>query len=138
MLTDDGWYRSGDAAKADADGYIYIVDRLKDMIVSGGENVYCAEVESALSTHPAVLEVAVFGVPDEKWGERVHATVVLREPDGATGDDLIEHCRALIAGYKLPRTVDFLTDPLPKSGAGKILKRDLRAPYWEGHTKAVN
>ena len=138
VLTDDGWYRSGDAAKTDADGYIYIVDRLKDMIVSGGENVYCAEVESALSTHPAVLEVAVFGVPDEKWGERVHATVVLREPDGATGDDLIEHCRALIAGYKLPRSVDFLTDPLPKSGAGKILKRDLRTPYWEGHTKAVN
>ena len=137
-LTDDGWYRSGDAAKVDADGYLYIVDRLKDMIISGGENVYCAEVESALSTHPAVLEVAVFGVPDERWGEAVHAAVVLREPGLATDQDLLEHCREQIAGYKVPRSFELLDEPLPKSGAGKILKRELREPHWRNRSVAIS
>jgi long-chain acyl-CoA synthetase len=136
-LTEDGWYRSGDAGRLDADGYLYIVDRIKDMIITGGENVYCAEVESALSSHPAVLEVAVFGVPDDRWVERVHATVVLREAGAACEQELVEHCRARIAGYKLPRSVDLRTELLPKSGAGKVLKRDLRAPYWQGNDSAV-
>lgn len=131
-LTPDGWYRSGDAGRVDADGYLYIVDRLKDMIITGGENVYSAEVESALSSHPAVLESAVFGIPDDDWVERVHAAVVLCEPGAATEEQLVDHCRGLIAGYKLPRSIDLRTEPLPKSGAGKVLKRELRAPYWDG------
>jgi long-chain acyl-CoA synthetase len=130
-LAEGGWYRSGDAAHMDADGYIYIVDRLKDMIITGGENVYCTEVENALYSHPAVLEAAAFGVPDERWGERVHAAVVLRPGSEACEDDLIEHCRRRIAGYKLPRSVEFHAAALPKSGAGKILKRVLRQPHWE-------
>lgn len=129
-LTEGGWYRSGDGGRMDADGYLYIVDRLKDMIITGGENVYCTEVESALASHPAVLEVAVFGVPDEQWGERVHAAVVLRSPAAATEKELSAHCREQIAGYKLPRSFDLRTELLPKSGAGKVLKRELRAPYW--------
>jgi long-chain acyl-CoA synthetase len=99
--------------------------------------VYCAEVESALSSHPAVLEVAVFGVPDDRWVEAVHAAVVLREPGGATDSDLVEHCRELIAGYKLPRSFEFRTDPLPKSGAGKVLKRELREPHWKDRGSAL-
>jgi long-chain acyl-CoA synthetase len=104
---------------------------VKDRIGSGGEHVYCAEVESAISSHPAVLEVAVFGVPDDRWVEAVHATVVLRDPQGATADELVEHCRDKIAGYKVPRSVELRVDPLPKSGAGKILKRELREPHWK-------
>jgi acyl-CoA synthetase (AMP-forming)/AMP-acid ligase II len=130
-LSDAGWYRSGDAAHMDADGYIYIVDRLKDMIITGGENVYCTEVENALYSHPGVLEAAAFGVPDARWGERVHAAVVLRPGTEASEDDLIEHCRLRIAGYKLPRSLEFHGAALPKSGAGKILKRVLRQPHWE-------
>jgi long-chain acyl-CoA synthetase len=130
-LVEDGWYRSGDAAHMDADGYVYIVDRLKDMIITGGENVYCTEVENALYSHPLVLEAAAFGVPDERWGERVHAAVVLRPGTEACEHDLIEHCRDRIAGYKLPRSVEFHAGALPKSGAGKILKRELRQPHWE-------
>ena len=135
---ENGWYRSGDAAYCDDDGYFYIVDRMKDMIISGGENVYSSEVENAIYKHPDVVEAAVFGVPDEQWGERVHAAVVLR--DGADIDDeaIIEHCRTLIAGYKLPRSVDFHTEPLPKSGAGKILKVELREPYWAGRDRAIS
>ena len=128
-LDADGWYRSGDAAHMDADGYVYIVDRVKDMIISGGENVYSTEVENALYSHPAVLEAAVFGVPDERWGERVHAAVVLRPGHDAQAEELIEHCRQLIAGYKLPRSVELHADALPKSGAGKVLKRELRRPH---------
>lgn len=138
VLTEDGWYRTGDAGRMDADGYIYIVDRVKDMIVSGGENVYCAEVESALSSAPGVVEVAVFGVPDEQWGERVHAAIVHAEGgEPPVEDALVEHCRDVIAGYKLPRSFEFRTEPLPKSGAGKVLKRDLRAPHWEGRKEGV-
>jgi long-chain acyl-CoA synthetase len=134
----DGWYRSGDAAYRDRDGYLYIVDRMKDMIISGGENVYSSEVENAIYAHPAVVEAAVFSVPDERWGERVHAAVVLRDGVSVEADAIIEHCRPLIAGYKLPRSVDIHLEPLPKSGAGKILKVALREPYWRGHDRAVS
>jgi long-chain acyl-CoA synthetase len=137
-LDSDGWYHSGDLAYTDDDGFIYIVDRAKDMIISGGENVYCTEVENALFKHAAVLEAAVFGVPDEQWGERVHAAIVLREGLRPVEEELVEHCRELIAGYKLPRSFEFHAEPLPKSGAGKVLKRDLREPYWAGHEQRVS
>jgi long-chain acyl-CoA synthetase len=132
----DGWYHTGDLGRLDADGYLYLVDRAKDMIVTGGENVYCSEVEEALYKHPAVLEAAVIGVPDGKWGEAVHAIVVPREPVSA--DDLIEFCRQHIASYKLPKAVTFSETELPKSGPGKILKRELRKPFWEGKQRGIN
>jgi long-chain acyl-CoA synthetase len=125
----DGWYRTGDLGYQDEDGFLYLVDRAKDMIVSGGENVYSTEVEEALYRHPAVLEAAVFGIPDAQWGEAVHAVVVLRSE--ADSYELISHCRTLIAGYKVPKRIEFRSEPLPKSGAGKVLKRKLREPYWE-------
>jgi long-chain acyl-CoA synthetase len=138
VLDDDGSYHTGDAAYEDKDGYIYIVDRVKDMIISGGENVYSVEVENAIYQHEGVLEAAVIGVPDDKWGERVHAVIVLKDGESADEDEIVTHCRGLIAGYKLPRSVEFRTDALPKSGAGKMLKRDLRAPYWEGQERQVS
>jgi long-chain acyl-CoA synthetase len=119
----------------DDEGYLFLLDRSKDMIISGGENVYCTEVEDALYSHPAVLEATVFGIPHAQWGEAVHAVVVLRAD--ATEEELIAHCRSRIGGYKVPRSVSFQTDPLPKSGPGKVLKRELRAPYWEGHDSAL-
>ncbi|MFZ5781537.1 MAG: acyl-CoA synthetase [Pseudomonadota bacterium] len=134
----DGWYHSGDGAYMDDEGFVYIVDRLKDMIISGGENVYSAEVENAISLLQGVGEVAVIGVPDERWGERVHAIIVPKPGAELTADDVVEHCRIQIAGYKCPRSVEFRDTPLPLSGAGKILKRELREPYWKGFTKAVN
>ena len=134
----EGWMHTGDLATIDEENYIYIVDRAKDMIISGGENVYSVEVENALYTHPAVLEVAVIGIPDETWGEVVHAVVVCKPGMQVTGDELIEHSRSQIAGYKVPRSVEFSQDALPKSGAGKILKRDLRDKYWEGKSRNVN
>jgi long-chain acyl-CoA synthetase len=137
-LDGEGWYHSGDAGYLDDEGYLFIVDRVKDMIVSGGENVYSVEVENAIYQHEAVLEAAVFGVPDERWGERVHAAVVLRQGTSASEEEIIAHCRELIAGYKLPRSIDFHSEPLPKSGAGKLLKRDLRAPYWQGLERQVS
>ncbi len=138
VFTDDGWYRTGDLASIDEGGYVFIVDRAKDMIVTGGENVYTTEVENALAGHPSVLELAVFGVPDERWGEAVHAEVVLKVGTSATERELIDHCRATIAGYKVPRSITIRDQPLPKSGAGKILKRDVRAPYWDGHDRAIS
>jgi long-chain acyl-CoA synthetase len=132
----DGWYHTGDLGRIDEDGYLYLVDRAKDMIVTGGENVYCSEVEEALYKHPAVLEAAVIGVPDGKWGEAVHAVVVQREP--VTADELIEFCREHIAGYKLPKGITFSETELPKSGPGKILKRELRKPFWEGKQRGIN
>ncbi|HSK62121.1 MAG TPA: AMP-binding protein [Actinomycetospora sp.] len=129
----DGWFASGDLGLLDDGGHLFLVDRAKDMIVSGGENVYSAEVENALFAHPSVVEVAVFGVPHERFGEAVHAVVVLRdEPEdpAAFTEELVAHCRATIAGYKVPRSVETRTEPLPKSGAGKILKRELRAVFW--------
>ena len=134
----DGWYRTGDVAYVDDHGYFYIVDRAKDMIISGGENVYTTEVENAIYAHPTVLEAAAFGIPDDTWGELVHAEVVLKPGAEATGDELVAHCRTLIAGYKVPKSINVRADALPKSGAGKILKRDLRAPFWEGHDRAVH
>ena len=132
----DGSYRSGDLGYLSADGCLFLVDRLKDMIVSGAENVYSTEVEEALYRHPGVLEAAVFGVPDERWGEAVHAVVVPRN-EGITVDELIEHCRGLISGYKMPKAIELRTEPLPKSGAGKVLKRELREPFWAGHDHRI-
>jgi long-chain acyl-CoA synthetase len=132
----NGWYRTGDLGRLDDEGYLFLVDRAKDMIVSGGENVYCSEVEEALYKHPAVLEAAVFGVPDDQWGEAVHAVIVPREEVSA--EELIESCRKLIAGYKIPKAISFSAQELPKSGPGKILKRQLRAPFWEGRESQVN
>ncbi len=131
----DGWYRTGDLGYMDEHAYLYLVDRAKDMIVSGGENIYSTEVEEALYRHPAVLEAAVFGIPDDRWGEVVHAVVVPR--DDVTEADLLRHCRELIAGYKLPKGIELRSEPLPKSGAGKVLKRELRAPFWEGRRTMV-
>ncbi|HEY1944777.1 MAG TPA: long-chain fatty acid--CoA ligase [Roseiarcus sp.] len=132
----DGWLRSGDMGYVDDDGFLFIVDRLKDMIVSGGENVYSAEVENALTQHPAVASCAVIGIPSERWGEQVHAVIVLREGAKADATELREHCRQFIAGYKCPVSVEF-RDSLPVSGAGKLLKHVLREPYWSGHTRYV-
>lgn len=134
----DGWIMSGDAGYLDDDGYLFIVDRTKDMIISGGENVYSAETESALSTHPDVLECAVIGIPDATWGERVHAIVRLKPGLRPDPDSLIDFCKARIAGYKCPRSIDFREAPFPLSAAGKVLKRELRAPYWEGRARNVN
>ena len=108
------------------------------MIVSGGENVYCSEVEDAIYTHPGVLEATVFGIPDEQWGEAVHAVVVARDDADLDEATIIDHCRSQIGGYKVPKSVAFQTDPLPKSGPGKVLKRELRAPHWEGHERQIN
>jgi acyl-CoA synthetase (AMP-forming)/AMP-acid ligase II len=126
----DGWMHTGDGGRMDENGYVFIVDRIKDMIITGGENVYSAEVENALAGHPAVAACAVIGVPDSDWGERVHAVVVLLPGQQATAEEIRTHCKTLIAGYKAPRSVDFV-DALPMSGAGKILKRDLRKQYWD-------
>ncbi|MEM8490800.1 MAG: long-chain fatty acid--CoA ligase [Pseudomonadota bacterium] len=133
----NGWVHTGDGAYRDEDGFIFIVDRLKDMIVSGGENVFSAEVESALSTHDSVEAVSVIGIPDEQWGEAVHAIVILREGCAPSEDELIEHCKSLIANYKCPRSFTFRSDPLPLSGAGKVLKTELRKPFWEGRERGV-
>ena len=135
----DGWYWTGDVGRVDDGGHLYLLDRSKDMIISGGENIYCTEVEDALYTHPAVLEATVFGIPHESWGEAVHAVVVLRPdaPDDLDATTLIAHCRDNIAGYKVPRSVEFRSEPLPKSGPGKVLKRELRNPYWAERDAAI-
>jgi len=133
-----GWLHTGDGGRLDEEGMLFIVDRVKDMIVSGGENVYSAETEQAVYAHPAVAECAVIGIPHESWGEQVHAIVRLKEGYSLTAKDLIDHCKALIAGYKCPKSVEFRDEPLPLSGAGKILKKDLRAPYWTGQDRNVS
>ncbi|HEY2427524.1 MAG TPA: AMP-binding protein [Acidimicrobiales bacterium] len=132
-----GWYHTGDAGRLDEHGYLFLVDRVKDMIVTGGENVYSAEVENALSAHPAVDQVAVIGIPSEQWGEAVHAIVVLKVGAEVTDEELKAWCRERIAGYKVPKSIEFRAEPLPLSGAMKVLKRELRAPYWEGRDRAV-
>jgi long-chain acyl-CoA synthetase len=132
----EGWYRTGDLGYQDEEGYIYLVDRAKDMIVSGGENVYSTEVEEVLFQHPAVLEAAVFGIPDDRWGESVYAVVVLRSQ--VETEDLLSHCRSVIADYKVPKAIEIRSDPLPKSGAGKVLKRDLREPFWADRESRVS
>jgi long-chain acyl-CoA synthetase len=132
-----GWYHTGDLGTMDEDGYIYIVDRKKDMIISGGENIYSVEVEHALASHPSVLECAVIGVPDDKWGESVLGVVVLRAGHEVGLEDLIAHCRERIAHYKAPKAIVF-AESLPKSGAGKILKRELREVYWRDEVRQVH
>jgi acyl-CoA synthetase (AMP-forming)/AMP-acid ligase II len=132
----DGWFHSGDAGYFDEDGYLYVHDRLKDMIVSGGENVYPAEVESALFGHPAVADVAVIGVPDDRWGEAVMALVVRKPGTAVTAEALVAHARLHIAGYKVPKSVAFV-DALPRNPTGKLLKRELRAPYWAGRDRPI-
>ena len=129
VITEDGWFRTGDMGKVDADGYVYVEDRLKDMIISGGENIYSPEVERVLAEHPAVMEVAIIGVPDDQWGESVKAVVALHPGQEATEDELIAFCREHLAGFKCPKSVDVL-EALPRNPTGKILKRDLRKPYW--------
>ena len=130
------WYLTGDLGYRDDEGYLFLVDRAKDMIVSGGENIYSTEVEDALASHPAVEEAAVFGVPDPRWGESVYAVVYARQP--VTAEELVAHCRQRIAGFKVPRHIELRTDPLPKSAAGKILKRELREPHWAGQQTYVS
>jgi long-chain acyl-CoA synthetase len=134
----DGWMHTGDGGYMDEDGFVYIVDRIKDMIVTGGENVYSAEVENMVAQFPAVAQCAVIGVPSDRWGESVHAVVVPRPGGAVDAEVLIAFCHQRIAGYKCPRSVEVRDSPMPMSGAGKILKRDLRAPFWEGKARRVN
>ena len=130
------WYLTGDLGYRDDESYLFLVDRAKDMIVSGGENIYSTEVEDALASHRAAEEVAVFGVPDPRWGESVYAVVSVRQP--VTAEELVAHCRQRIAGFKVPRHVELRSGPLPKSAAGKILKRELREPHWAGQQTYIS
>lgn len=131
-VTEDGWLRSGDGGHLDADGYVYVTDRIKDMIVSGGENVYPAEIERVLAEYPAIADVAVIGVPDERWGEVPRAIVVA--PDGLDREAALAHCRENLAAFKCPREID-VVDELPRNPTGKILKKELRAPFWAGRER---
>jgi len=132
-----GWFHTGDAGYVDEEGFIFLKDRIKDMIVTGSENVYPAEIEAVLMGHPEVLECAVIGVPDAKWGETVKAVVVRRAGTGLSETLLIEWSRDKLAGFKRPHSVDFV-DALPRNASGKLLKRTLREPYWAGYTRRVN
>jgi long-chain acyl-CoA synthetase len=134
----EGWYHTGDAGYIDSEGYVYLVDRLRDMIVSGGENIYSAEVEDAVASHPAVAQVAVIGVPSEQWGEEVLAIVVPKPAAEVTEADIKDWTRQRIARYKVPKSVEFRAEPLPLSGAMKVMKRELRGPYWKGHDRNIN
>jgi long-chain acyl-CoA synthetase len=134
----DGWMHTGDGGYMDEDGFIYVVDRVKDMIISGGENVYSVEVENAIAQHPAVAQCAVIGIPSEQWGEQVHAVVVTKSNSSVSASELIEFSKKLIAGYKCPRSVDISENPLPLSGAGKVLKRELRKPFWDSRERHVS
>ena len=133
----DGMFRTGDIGYQDAEGFVYIQDRLKDMIVSGGENVYSGEVEAVVQAHPAVREAAVFGIPDPQWGELVMACVVLKAGHALSAEDLVAHCRRSLAHYKVPRRIEFSDSDLPKSGSGKVLKRLLRERFWAGRERLV-
>jgi long-chain acyl-CoA synthetase len=133
----DGWMHTGDGGYMDQDGFVYVVDRIKDMIITGGENVYSTEVENVVAQYPGVLQCAVIGIPDPRWGEAVHVVVVVKAGTMVDAADLIAFCKERIAGYKCPHSVDMRTDPLPISGAGKILKRELRRPFWEGQGRNV-
>jgi len=134
----DGFFRTGDIGYRDAEGYFYILDRVKDMIVTGGENVYSGEVEAVIYAHPAVREAAVFGIPDAVWGELVMACVVLKPDRALSAEELIAHCRRSLANYKIPRRVEFSETELPKNGTGKILKRILRERFWVNQQRAVS
>ncbi len=133
----DGWFHTGDMAVVNAEGYITIVDRQKDIIISGGENISSVEIENALYAHSAVFECAVIGIPDERWGETPKALVVLKPGQTLTAEDLLAHCRRHLAGFKIPSSVEF-RDSLPKTGTGKIMKSALREPYWRGYEKRVH
>jgi acyl-CoA synthetase (AMP-forming)/AMP-acid ligase II len=133
----DGWFRSGDAGYLDADGFLYIHDRVKDMIVSGAENVYPAEIENVLMAHPDVADAGVIGVPDERWGETVKAIVVRAPGSEVTADAILAFCRERLAGFKCPTSIDW-ADALPRNPSGKILKKELREPYWAGRDRRVN
>jgi acyl-CoA synthetase (AMP-forming)/AMP-acid ligase II len=135
-VTEDGWLRSGDVGHAGDGGFLFICDRVKDMIITGGENVYSPEVEQAVAEHPAVAEVAVIGIPDDHWGETVKAMVALRPGHQATEQEIIGFAREHLAHYKCPRTVDII-DALPRNPSGKVLKRTLRAPFWKGHDRQI-
>jgi acyl-CoA synthetase (AMP-forming)/AMP-acid ligase II len=135
-ITEDGWLRSGDAGHVGDGGFLFISDRVKDMIITGGENVYSPEVEQAVAEHPAVAEVAVIGIPDDHWGETVRAVVTLRPGHQATEQEIIGFAREHLAHYKCPRTVDII-DALPRNPSGKVLKRTLRAPFWKGHDRQI-
>ena len=137
VITEDGWFRTGDMGKVDADGFVFVEDRLKDMIISGGENIYSPEVERVLAEHPSVMEVAIIGIPDDTWGESVKAVVALKPDTTATEEELIAFCQESLAKFKCPKSVDII-DALPRNPTGKILKRELRKPYWEGRDRAVN
>jgi long-chain acyl-CoA synthetase len=132
-----GWLHTGDIGYLDDSGFLYLVDRASDMIVTGGENVHCSEVEDAISTHPAVAQVAVFGVPSERWGESVHAVVVCRDDMTVTSAEILKHTRSMLAGYKIPRSIEIRTEPLPLTGAMKIRKQELRAEHWRGHDRMI-
>lgn len=134
----DEWVYTGDAGYIIDSGHLFVVDRVKDMVITGGENVYTTEVENALMTHESVLDVAVIGVPSEEWGEAVHAIVILKQGAETNVESLKEHCRALIAGYKVPKSIAFRSEPLPLSGAGKVLKTELRKPFWETRESQVS
>jgi acyl-CoA synthetase (AMP-forming)/AMP-acid ligase II len=134
----DDWMRTGDAGYLDADGFLFLVDRVKDMIVSGGENVYSAAVENVIHQFSGVHECAVIGVPHERWGEAVHAIVVPRSGAGIDESALLAHCRQHLAGYECPKTIEVRRDPLPRTGAGKTLKTALREPYWAGQTRGIH
>lgn len=134
----DGWVYSGDAGYFDAEGYLYIVDRVKDMIITGGENVFTGEVENCLISHPAVQDVAVIGIPDDDWGEAVHAIVILADRADVSEQELIDHCHNSIAGYKCPKSITYRDEPMPLSGAGKVLKTELRKPYWKDQERQVH
>ena len=136
VITEDGWFRTGDLGRLDEGGFLFVEDRLKDMIISGGENIYSPEIERILAEHPAVMEVAIIGVPDDTWGESVKAVVALAPGAAATEAELIAHCREHLAHFKCPKSVDIL-EALPRNPTGKILKRELRKPYWEGRDRAV-
>ena len=131
-----GWLHTGDLGIMDERGYVYILDRAKDMIISGGENIYSREIEDTIVKHPAVYEVAVIGVPDEKWGEAIKAVVSLRPGQKATAEEIIDFCKQHLASYKKPKSVDFI-DAIPKNPYGKVLKRELREKYWAGEKRRV-
>jgi long-chain acyl-CoA synthetase len=134
----DGFFRTGDIGHQDTAGYFYILDRLKDIIVTGGENVYSGEVEAVISGHPAVREVAVFGVPDPQWGELVMACIVLKPGEALRAEDLIALCRRSLASYKIPRRIEFSQTDLPKNASGKVLKKTLRERFWMHQQRAVS
>jgi acyl-CoA synthetase (AMP-forming)/AMP-acid ligase II len=133
----DDWLHTGDIGRIDDDGYLFVEDRLKDVVVSGGENVYPRIVEDVLATHPAIAEAAVIGVPDHRWGEAVKAVVALRPGSPCTEEEIVEFCRPRLAGFERPRSVDFV-DTLPRTPTGKVLKRVLREPYWAGRERRVS